>query len=116
MTTKTFKIAGFSKNANGQYKARFANNSIKARTAILESIGLTEVTLAELPQPMTKVEAVNHLLATLENIPAGAGVALKHVLNSAEDAPDAEETFVKKVIEIADKAKAKSSKAKVVQA
>jgi len=84
MTTKTFKIAGYSKLANGQYKARFANTTSKARIALLERTGMTEVTFVELPHAMTKVAAVNHLLATLENIPAGAGVALKHVLNRSE--------------------------------
>jgi hypothetical protein len=132
MTTKLFSIGGYSKLSNGQYKARFANTSVKARTALLERGGQTEVTFVELPQEMTKVQAAEYLLKNLQNIPAGAGVAFKHVLNGADEAEaetvvkqvvaakkaakpasktksaDAEEAFVTKVMAMADEARAKS--------
>ena len=111
--SKLFSIGGYSKLSNGQYKARFANTSVKARTALLERGGQTEVTFVELPQEMTKVQAAEYLLKNLQNIPAGAGVAFKHVLNGAEETADAEANFIKKVIEIADEAKAKAGKTKV---
>lgn len=117
--TKLFKIGGYSRLSNGQYKARFANTSVKARTALLERGGQTEVTFVDLPKSMTKVQAAEYLLGSLQNIPAGAGVALKHVLNGAEDVgTDAkEEAFIKKVIEMADGAKAaKTTKKTKVEA
>jgi len=126
MTTKMFTIGGYSKLSNGQYKARFANTSVKARTALLERGGQTDVTFVELPQPMTKVEGAQYLLNTLANLPAGAGVALKHVLNGADEAEVeavvkevvaakktkkaiTEDEFVSKVIDMADKARAKAT-------
>ena len=96
MTTKLFSIGGYSKLSNGQYKARFANTSVKARTALLERGGQTEVTFVELPKSMTKVEGAQYLLDTLTDIPAGAGVALKHVLNGASE--DEVEAIVKEVV------------------
>lgn len=95
MTTKTFTIGGYSKLGNGQYKARFANTSVKARTALLERSGHTEVTLVELPSAMTKVEAARYLLDSIQNISPSAGVALQHVLNGADS--DEVETIVKPV-------------------
>ena len=124
--SKLFKIGGYSKLSNGQYKARFANTSVKARTALLERGGQAEVTFVDLPKDMTKVEAADYLLKNLKNIPAGAGVALKHVLNGADEAEVeavvkevvaakktkkaiTEDEFVSKVIDMADKARAKAT-------
>ena len=109
MSNKTFSIAGYSKLTNGQYKARFANNSIKGRSAILVRAGHTEINFVELPQPMTKVVAAQYLLDTLKDIPPGAGVALKHTLNSAGNDDEVEEAVAEVVAEVvAPKSKAKA--------
>ena len=55
-TEKTFTIAGVS-TQHGKTKHRFTNGSVKARQAILERAGCTDIKLYELPNPMTKDEA-----------------------------------------------------------
>ena len=62
--TRTFKFAGSSADANGVYKARFAN-TCNNRTKVMEKLfGYTNVVLVELPNPMTKLEAISWLLET----------------------------------------------------
>lgn len=90
MSDKTFSIAGYSKLSNGQYKARFANNSVKARTVLLTRAGHSDISLVDLPQKMTKVEAVQFLLgndAFSQSLPPAAGVALQRVLSAAGSLP-----------------------------
>lgn len=57
MSTKTFTIAGYS-NLNGRVKLRVATGTIARRTAVLKSSGHTDINLVELPQPMTRAEAM----------------------------------------------------------
>lgn len=57
MSTKTFTIAGYS-NLNGRVKLRVATGTIARRTAVLKSSGHTDINLVELPQPMTRSEAM----------------------------------------------------------
>jgi hypothetical protein len=102
MTNKTFSIAGYSKLSNGQYKARFANTTVKARTALLERGGQTDVVFVELPEKMTKISAAKYLLDTLVDVPPAAGVALKRALVN--------EVLDQVVVEVAAKATAKTSK------
>lgn len=59
-TEKTFTVAGTAKNADGTVKARFANDLV-ARIKILNKAGCTDINLVELPQPMTKLQALQHL-------------------------------------------------------
>lgn len=106
MSNKTFSIAGYSKLTNGQYKARFANNTIKARTALLVRAGQTEITFLELPEEMTKAAAAQYVLDNAQGIPPGAGVALKRALVGADDVEEAVSEVVAEVK--ATKAKAKS--------
>jgi hypothetical protein len=54
-----FKVAGTS-NHNGEIKVRFANDLV-SRIKALHRAGHTDVNLIELPQPMTKLEAVQYL-------------------------------------------------------
>ena len=54
---KTFTVAGTATNADGTAKARFANDLV-ARIKILNKAGCTNINLIELPQPMTKLEAL----------------------------------------------------------
>ena len=56
---KTFTVAGTA-TLNGVTKARFANDLV-ARIKILNKSGCTDINLVELPQPMTKLQALQHL-------------------------------------------------------
>ena len=58
-TEKTFTVAGTA-TQNGVTKARFANDLV-ARIKILNKAGCTDINLIELPKPMTKLEALQHL-------------------------------------------------------
>lgn len=57
---KLFTVAGTATNPDGTVKARFANDLV-ARIKILNKAGCTNVNLVELPRPMTKLEALQHL-------------------------------------------------------
>lgn len=57
---RKFKFAGSSVDADGIHKARFAN-SLGARLKVLARQGRVSSTLIELPEPMTKLEAIAHL-------------------------------------------------------
>ena len=57
---KTFTVAGTARNPDGTVKARFANDLV-ARIKILNKAGCTDINLVELPQAMTKLEALQHL-------------------------------------------------------
>lgn len=59
-TEKLFTVAGTAKNADGTVKARFANDLV-ARIKILNKAGCTEINLMELPEPMTKLAALQYL-------------------------------------------------------
>lgn len=63
---KTFTVAGTS-NLNGAVKFRFAND-LKGRIKVLERNGHTDIKLMELPEPMTKTDAI----AFLESLDAPA--------------------------------------------
>lgn len=60
MTEKLFTVAGTAKNPDGTVKARFANDLV-ARIKILNKAGCTDINLVELPEPMTKLAALQHL-------------------------------------------------------
>lgn len=57
---KLFTVAGTARNADGTVKARFANDLV-ARIKILNKAGCTEINLMELPEPMTKLAALQYL-------------------------------------------------------
>jgi hypothetical protein len=58
---KTYTHAGVSR-LNGDLKARFANDGMRVK--VLTKGGHTDIDLKELPQAMTKAEAVTHLIGT----------------------------------------------------
>lgn len=64
---KTFTVAGTS-DLNGVIKFRFANSM--SRTKVLARTGHTNISLMELPNPMTKEEAIQHLSAFVEDFPS----------------------------------------------
>jgi uncharacterized protein YggU (UPF0235/DUF167 family) len=58
-TEKTFTVAGTATH-KGVTKARFANDLV-ARIKILNKAGATNINLVELPEPMTKLQALQYL-------------------------------------------------------
>lgn len=59
-TEKLFSVAGTATNPDGTTKARFANDFV-ARVKILSKAGCTNINLIELPQAMTKLDALRYL-------------------------------------------------------
>jgi len=75
---KLFTVAGTATNPNGTVKARFANDLV-ARIKILNKAGCTDINLMELPQAMTKLQALQYL--TEQGVTAGdAGYAVANKL------------------------------------
>jgi hypothetical protein len=62
MTEKLFTVAGTATNPDGTTKARFANDLV-ARIKILNKSKCTDINLVELPEPMTKLQALQFLQA-----------------------------------------------------
>jgi len=75
---KMFTVAGTATNPDGTTKARFANDLV-ARIKILNKAGCTNINLVELPQAMTKLEALQHL-QTLGITEGDAGFAVANKL------------------------------------
>ena len=71
-----FTVAGTS-NLKGEVKVRFANDLV-SRIKTLHRGGHTDVNLIELPKPMTKLEALQHLQSVgITQGDAGYAVASK---------------------------------------
>ena len=75
-TEKLFTVAGTATNADGTVKARFANDLV-ARIKILNKAGCTDINLMELPQAMTKLQALQYLAEQGVTGDAGYAVANK---------------------------------------
>ena len=76
MTQSLFTVAGTS-NRQGEVKVRFANDLV-SRIKALHRAGHTDVNLIELPKPMTKLEALQHLQSVgITQGDAGYAVASK---------------------------------------
>jgi hypothetical protein len=99
---KTFTVAGTATNADGTAKARFANDLV-ARIKILNKAGCTNINLVELPSPMTKLQALQHL-QSLGITEGDAGYAVANKL--------AEKTKIAKKGEVMVKASSVKSVAK----
>ena len=105
---KTFTVAGTATNKDGAVKVRFANDLV-ARIKILAKAGATDVNLVELPQAMTKLQALKYLQE--QGITAGdAGFAVANKL--AEKSKVAKKGEVK-VSASGTKAKSKTAPATV---
>jgi hypothetical protein len=74
---KLFTVAGTATNADGTVKARFANDLV-ARIKILNKAGCTDINLMELPQAMTKLQALQYL--TEQGVAGDAGYAVANKL------------------------------------
>ena len=100
-TEKTFTVAGTA-TQNGVTKARFANDLV-ARIKILNKAGCTDINLVELPEPMTKLQALQYL-QTIGITSGDAGHAVTEKL--------AEKTKVAKAAEVRVSVKPTALKAK----
>ena len=86
-TDKTFTVVG-SSTQEGKTKIRFANDVMRIK--ILAKNGHTDINLVELPQAMTKVEAVKYLQA--QNFGDGnmdIQAAIAHVLKANKASAEA---------------------------
>lgn len=61
MTDKTYAVAGVS-TLNGKTKIRFANDSFRVKVLIKN--GHTDIEMVDLPESMTKPDAVSFLMKT----------------------------------------------------
>lgn len=87
---KTFAVAGIS-SLDGVAKVRFAKDM--ARVKVLEKNGHKNINLIELPKPMTKVAAVEHLMSHTAFKSVEAQAVLKDYMS--DDAPAKSEKPVK---------------------
>jgi hypothetical protein len=83
MSDKLFSVAGYATNPDGTVKVRFANDLV-ARIKILNKAGCTDINLTELPQPMTKVEALEFLSS--QGITGDAGFVIGSKLDERKGA------------------------------
>lgn len=96
-TDKTFTVVG-SSTQEGKTKIRFANDVMRIK--ILAKNGHTDINLVELPQAMTKVEAVKYLQA--QNFGDGnmdIQAAIAHVLKANKASAEAASTKESKAAE-----------------
>ena len=110
---KLFTVAGTATNPDGTTKARFANDLV-SRVKILTKNNCTNINLVELPQPMTKLEALRHL-QQLGITEGDAGFAVSNKL--AEKAKLAKKGEVKvKAVKAPAKAKSTVTAEQLVEA
>ena len=83
-TDKLFTVAGISK-LNGEYKVRFANDSMRVK--VLAKHDHTDIRLVELDRPMTKLEAAGSILTMEEFSDATAQATISEYL--ADNTPKA---------------------------
>lgn len=77
-TDKLFTVAGTSK-LDGEYKVRFANDVLRIK--VLAKHGHEDITLVELPNAMTKLEAVNFIKGVDEFSGVAAQAAIADYLD-----------------------------------
>lgn len=95
-TDKTYSVAGVSKH-NGEYKVRFANDIMRIK--ILAKNGHEDIRLAQLDEPLTKLEAILEISkmdefqdvaaksAIHEYLAENSPVTKKVKIEESEDAP-----------------------------
>jgi hypothetical protein len=83
-TDKLFTVAGTSK-LDGEYKVRFANDVLRIK--VLTKHGHEDITLVELPNAMTKLEAVNFIKTIDEFSGVAAQAAIADYLDRNDEKP-----------------------------
>jgi len=105
-TEKLFTVAGTA-TQNGTTKVRFANDMV-ARVKILTKNNCDNINLIELPRPMTKLEALQHL-QTLGITDGDAGYAVANKLSEKSKVAKRAEVKVAVKPATSNKAKAKAT-------
>lgn len=93
-TDKTFTVAGVSK-LNGDYKIRFANDSMRVKN--LAKSGHEDIRLVELAEAMLKTEAAKFIATLPEFSDADAQTAIAEYLEKHDKQPKAK-VEVKKAV------------------
>ena len=83
-TDKLYTVAGVSK-LDGEYKVRFANDVLRIK--VLAKHGHEDITLVELPEAMTKVEAVKFIKTVDEFSGVNAQAAIADYLDRKDEKP-----------------------------
>jgi hypothetical protein len=83
-TDKRYTVAGTSK-LNGEYKVRFANDVLRIK--VLAKHGHEDITLVELPNEMTKLDAVKFIKTLDEFQAVGAQTAIADYLDRKDEKP-----------------------------
>ena len=107
---KLFTVAGTATNPDGTTKVRFANDLV-ARVKILTKAGCTNIELVELPQPMTKLAALEYLQEQKKAGDEGYVIANK----LAEKSKTAKKGEMKVTLRTGGKSKAKTKAERAVE-
>jgi hypothetical protein len=91
-TDKKYSVTGISKH-NGEYKVRFANDVMRVK--VLAKHGHEDITLVELPNEMTKLEAVKFIKGLDEMAGVAAQAAISDYLDRNDSQPTAAKAPVK---------------------
>lgn len=83
-TDKLFTVAGTSK-LDGEYKVRFANDVLRIK--VLAKHGHEDITLVELPEAMSKLEAVKFIKTLDEFSGAASQSAIADYLDRKDEKP-----------------------------
>ena len=83
-TTKLFNVRGTSK-LDGEYKVRFANDVMRIK--VLNKHGHEDITLVELPNEMTKLEAAKFIQSLDEFSDVNAQAAIADYLDRKDTTP-----------------------------
>lgn len=83
-TDKLFTVAGTSK-LDGEYKVRFANDVLRIK--VLAKHGHEDITLVELPEAMTKVDAVKFIKTLDEFSGVASQAAIADYLDRKDEKP-----------------------------
>ena len=98
---KLFTVAGTATNADGTVKARFANDLV-ARIKILNKAGCTDINLVELPNAMTKLEALQYLQT--QGVTGDAGYAVANKLAEKTKIAKRDQVKIGSTAKVAEKA------------
>jgi hypothetical protein len=107
---KLFTVAGTATNPDGTTKVRFANDLV-ARVKILTKAGCTNIELVELPEPMTKLAALEYLQEQRKSGDEGYVIANK----LAEKSKVAKKGEMKVTLSTGGKSKAKTKAQRAVE-
>jgi anion-transporting ArsA/GET3 family ATPase len=106
-TDKMFTVCGTSKHPEQGYKVRFANDALRIK--VLTKSKHTDITLVELPEAMTKLEAVKFIKNLDEFSSVSAQAAIADYLDRNDEKPaKATAKAPAKATKAAPKAKAKA--------